>query len=601
MDTLKENRKIDEYLGKLKNSQNYYSTIRNNWVKYYKKYRGWLDSDSMKDIYRWRSRLFIPATAEATDGLVQNLYLTFFGVSPFFNVHPREEGDVERARAIESLLAFEFEQSDFKKQFRKFLLNLCIYGTAFGKVYPKNETRKMKRRGELSVQGPEGPISLGYDLVEKEVTVYDGPVFEALDNFDIFVSQKATCLQDSWVIQRSEKTIGQMKELEKRGIYTGVGDLEVLISNYKQTDPDILSKKQIAGLPTAWSEDTGDDRRIEILECWDRDRKNVCTIAGRLKVVRTVENPLYIDPFIYCTLWDDPGNIYGIGVPEKGNDLQDQLNSEVNQRLDNRNLRQNLIIKVRRGSNINTAQLISKPGGVWLTDDMDALEPISLPDISSPNSFAEESLLKQEIEEITGVTKYVKGSGAGGDRTATEASLLARSGSKGFAFLALMIEEYAMKPIIKKYYQLTELFMSEDKIVRILGSEAPQFVKMSPSDVRGDFDFIPAASSELQDRNLRAQQMIQMLQIAGQDPTLNRMAIYKKLWEAWGYKDFGELFNVQQQLPMDIMNQQLQAQAQASAEPPQGPNGPVEATGTRIPSPMEGMNMMALGGGGNAM
>ena len=82
--------KKEQILNRYQHSHNYYQTIRDNSVDYYKKYRGWLNATTAKDYYKWRSKLFIPAVGRAVDGLLPDLMLTLFGPDPFFNVFQRE-------------------------------------------------------------------------------------------------------------------------------------------------------------------------------------------------------------------------------------------------------------------------------------------------------------------------------------------------------------------------------------------------------------------------------------------------------------------------------------------------------------------------------
>jgi hypothetical protein len=225
---------------------------------------------------------------------------------------------------------------------------------------------------------------------------------------------------------------------------------------------------------------------------------------------------------------------------------------------------------------------------------MTAIEPIQVPDIETSASFAEENILKQEIEEVTGITKYSKGAGVAGDRTtATEASIVARSGSKSFAYMVMLIEESALKPIIEKYYQLTEMFMDKEVILRVLGDKGYEFIALKPEDVRGCYDFIPQGTSELVDKNLKVQYLIQLLGIAKDDPALNRLAVYKNIWEALGQKNYSELFNLAMQPPMEAnvgetgMNQSNIARQAIDQR---------MATGARMGTAQEGAMPVMMGG-----
>lgn len=589
--------KLDRILGLYANAKSYWQPIRDNETKYYKQYRSFLDSDTQKDYYRWRSRLFIPATARAVDGLLPDLLLTIFGPNPFFTVEPREMEDVERAKSMEGLLSYQFEQAGFFNKFNAFLKQMALYGVSFGKVYWKTVKKNTKRRRPKSIFGMRTGF---FELREDTEVLFDGPIFEPLKNEDVLFSPFASSLEDTWIIQRSQRTLGYLKELEKQGIYKNISQLESLAGRTQEDVRQLTDRRAVAGLPAPFGKEEGDRKTVEILEFWDEGRSEITTIGGQGVILREKANPLYIDPFVRCTLWDLPFEILGIGICERVCDLQDMLNAEVNQRLDNRKLKQNLILKVQRGMNVNVRNLLTRPGAVWMMDSVDAVQPLQMPDIETSASFAEENLLKQEIEEVTGVTKYTTGAGTdSGKRTATEVSAVSRAGSKSFALLVKRIEEQALKPIIRKFYQLDELLMTDTKQVRILGANSPTFQPVPPDEIRGDYDFVPSASSQLINKDMKAQQMIQLLGIAKDDPSLNRQKVIKAIWELWGNKDYTELFN-----PVPMVPMANQATAGMTGGVPGNPLPPQSPMGLRPPAPQEmgaatGPMPMLPGGGMN--
>lgn len=580
------NKEKVEYINRLYDeSTKYYSSWRDELTKAYKQYKSVLDIDSSKDYYKWRSRLFIPATARAVDGLLPDLMLTLFGPDPFFETVPREPSDVIQSKILEPLLLYQFDSTDFFTNFFDFLKQMAIYGTTFGKVYITSKKRKVKKSVPQEFMG----IEIGEPKEEyEEIEIYDGPVFETIDIYDLRFSPNAKSIDDTWVIHRTEKTIGDMKKL---GIYKNLDKLEYSIAQDKLSSKyDEEVRKSLNGFPSAYTQEEGDDRRVELLEYWDRSRSKTCTIAGRSTIVRPErDNPLGIDPFVSCKLWGMPFELLGTGIPKKVEDLQNQLNCEVNQRLDNRNIRQNVTLKVRRGANVNVRNLLTKPGGIWLTDEMDAIDPIVIPDISSSTSFAEENLLESKCEEITGVTRYATGQGSGSSKTATEASILTRMASKAFALHLRIIEEMALRPILRKFAALNSNpdFMDKERVEKVVGPLGAMWEPSSETAI----NFRLLASSQLTDKNLKVQQMIQLLGMLKDDPTINKMEIVKRIYEAWGYKDFATL---QQQMPPQMPQQGM---PQNMGTPP-GLGAGIPPTGVRPGSPAEGGLPMMAGMGG---
>lgn len=587
-------KQTEKVVGLYSNSKNYYNPLRQDYVKYYKQYRSWLDVDSMRDYYKWRSKLFIPATARAVDGLLPDLLLTLMPNNSFFETKPRESEDVIQASINQGLLSYDFDVDDSLLKAYVYIKQMALYGTTFGKCFWK--TTKKEETIEVD------DLILGKQKSKQSVVLFDGPTFVPIDIFSVYYSPKATSLSDTWVIHRTEKSIREMKEL---GIYQNIDKLEECIVSDMNSDADryeIEIRKYKQGLPAAYSGEEGDDRKVELLEYWNADRTKTMTIAGQHVVVRPErDNPLGVafDPFICSALWPNPFELQGVGVPEKVRDLQDQLNSEVNQRLDNRNLRQNFIIKVKRGSNVNVRNIVSRPGAIWLTDDMGALDVVNVPDISSASSFAEENMLEGKCEEITGVTKYVTGGGTDSRRTATESSILQRMGSKQFALHVKMLEDTFIKPMIRKFHVLNQKFITKEQVVKIVGPKGNAFINSSYEDSMREFDIITTSSSELLNKDLKVQQMTTLYQMAATDPTVTpeeKRKLRQRIWETWGYKDFETFPTIgAPQVPM-------QPQGMPPMQlPPQNETGPINPSGLRASTPMEGTAPLALGGGGNAM
>ena len=559
-------------------SRTYYKPRRDNFVKYYKQYRSILDADTTREYLKWRSKLFIPATARALDGWLPDMMLSLFGFDPFFEARPREGEDVLQAQIQEPLLLYQFDACSFFLNFYAFLKQLGLYGTSFGKV-----------------------------MVDEN----GNNTFEPLEVFNMFYSPRATKLSDTWIAQRNERTLGEMKRMK---IYKNLDVLEQNIQIDKETDRyDIEVKKNIQGLPSKYSGEEGDDRRVELIEYWTTDRKKTMTVAGGSTLVRPErENPFgrydgsWFDPFVNGALWANPFELEGVGIPEKIKDINDRINCEVNQRIDNRNLRMNQIILVRRGANVNVRNLKSFPGAVWMTDDITAVVPQIIPDVSSPASFEEEQRLEQKCEESTGVTKNILGQPTETRRTATEIASNVRMGSKAFMLHLRMNEEQVLKPILIKFAQLNSnpVFMSPEKAARIVGRLG---LAWKPTSVIPNFRLL--GPSQLMDSNLKVQQMIQFLQIVQNDPMFNKTQIYKRIYEGWGYKDFETLLapppmpmmpgmpGMMQGTPMQGQNRGTPLQG--TGIPPQTMGGrPVAPTDVRVGSPAEGGQMMMVGGGG---
>jgi len=106
------------------------------------------------------------------------------------------------------------------------------------------------------------------------------------------------------------------------------------------------------------------------------------------------------------------------------------------------------------------------------TNSMDGIEALQMPDVTS-SSYNEETLIKGDIQQTTGVSDFTRGVGteALGNETATGISLIQEAGNARFR-LKIRNLESAIEQIGSMMVSLNEQFLSEDKVIRIMGDEA---------------------------------------------------------------------------------------------------------------------------------
>lgn len=548
---------VNLWTGRYQAAKAYRRPIETNFLEYLEQYKGILKTPE-SGIYKYRSKLFIPATSKCIDGVLAALMMQLFASKPNFSVTPRESQDVEQAKLLQALLEYQFEEADFFTEFQTFLKQCLIYGTSIGRVFWDTQKKVLEpeQRDFLGSQFPE----MQPETEEQETLMFDGPVFKAVDIWNFFWDPMAHNLEDGWKIIRYERSIDELREINRvkgKAVYKNLDQLEN--DTGTATDPETITnerdRKDVMGFttdPRAAEPTESKRKKVEILECWNEDDTEVVWIGnGRVEIRGPIKNPFAhgtsgLVRLVYTTF---PFEFTGVGIPERIADLQEQLNNITNQRNDNINIILNRMWKVQRGAGVDTKALASQPNRIIFTNDMAAIEELTTPMVCQ-DSYREGANLEAKIEEATGATKFTIGMGQdSGGGTATEAMIQQQSGQSGFALMLRQIESMALKPIIRMFYELNQQMMDKAKVVRIVGPEGEAFINVKPEDIAGNFDFMPEGFTTMMRKEVQVRLMMEFLKLTGGDPLVDRRSIYKKIWEAWGFKNWEEILAKQMPLP----------------------------------------------------
>lgn len=532
-------------------AQQFRRPLETNWNAYYKQYRGITVQKYWSDTGVKRSSLHIPATFKAVETLLPRIMNTLFAVNPPFDVRPREESDKRQSEIIKELIRYQFDQSNVYSKFADFVKQALIYGTSIAKViWRKDEGEGVGLASiyEEAINPVTGLLErneVGQEMARVPKILFDNPDFEVVDLFDFFIDPDATEIGQSWEIHRTIKTFDELKALERQGIYENIDKLKETQTSEKDSKSE---RRGAIGLSEP--QDIKGITKIEILEYWGdwKDKDSVITIANRSVSIRPKDkqrNPYYHSkhPFIHIICFPIPKEFYGMGICEVINSMQEELDDTRNQRLDNVTLILNRMWTYNKDSGINPHRLKSAPGRLIPRGaDPEDITPLITPDVTE-SAYMEEKLIKDDIEEATGATRSIMPSAdvKSVHRTAAGLAMMQSAAGERLKLIIGLIEEQGMKKLIEMYYQLDLQFIDKEMVIRIVGEEGNEFIKVSPEDIRGNFDFKPAGSSEVVNKEIELNQLTAFLNMAA--PVLGP-AVYKllrKIWERFGFKNAEEI------------------------------------------------------------
>lgn len=476
---------------------------------------------------------------------------------PTGSFYPQEQGDVQTAQILNALMKYDWRRAEMFPKLVMFVKTMLIFGTAFGRTYWDFREHDRIRMKPRKING-----RLVWTPTSKEtikVTEFDGPNFETLNIYDCYPDPNATSLSDMrWFIYRDFVTLDELKrENETRGgqYYKNLDQLEQIMQQRKSqkgdnpsavgAQPANLQYREHRRIMLSTEEFHGqDESNPEIVRLRRFTRDGWCQYLPEYNlIIWEGVNPYFHGdlPIVYCTDYPYPGELYGMGEIEPIDRIQRAINAVLNQRLDNVQLTLQTMWKVKKNAGVDLHTLISAPGNIITTNDMQAVEPIQIPDVTGSTFVQTMTYLTSALQNGSGVTDYTVGVGTNktvGNDTATGTRLIQQEANAQFKLKIQLFNHMAIQRIANQWKDLRVQYTTEEQAVRIVGKDEVSylvnntqlsqttvdgqaiipgdletkarlevsrdgsfaFLNLYPDDIQpsvvGDYDFIPNVSQE---------------------------------------------------------------------------------------------------------
>lgn len=426
-----EQGKIDEIVtwlvDEIERAKNQRSTFDAKLIKWQNQYEAIPNAAKKNWPWAGASNLVVPITASHVDAVLARMMNVIFGTDQLWVAKPRSAKWVEVANPIEDWLNWLANQMNMYKVCQDWFLGMVKFGTGI----LKNPWEKIIRR--VVYRDANGA------LVEEDILKYDGPRPQAVPLFDFYVSQDAYTTKDiqlcEWIAHRTTMTKKQLMERQYSLIYK---DVEKVLG-YKRGAPTDMEDAGASQMGVQ----LGDLNDYEIWEVWcSYDLKGDGKLAELLvdvhldtkTALRAVYNPYRHQerPFHLIRYMPRDNMLFGIGICQMLEDVQEEVSTIHNLRLDNATISNSKVYKRLRSSAIEEMEVY--PGAFIDVDTMEDFMPVDM-------GVEHSTLLQEELhtnslgERRTGVSDYTVGreSAAIGSRaTATSTLALIKEGNKRF-------------------------------------------------------------------------------------------------------------------------------------------------------------------------
>ena len=430
---------------------------------------------------------------------------------PKIAVNAKRPEDADKAIVTEAIINYWWQHYGCQEQFRRAVKDFLICGHGWVKTgyryveeeKARDETPNFDSYDELATPGSEAVIES--ELIIKE----DRAFLERVSLFDMFVDPDATSMDDiRWIAQRTRRPMDEVKK-DKR--YNATARNECAPSHYSKWGQDQYRPRMST---------SKDDSYVEIWEWYDIDRNTMsvfCDGSDKFLVSPTKMPFLFGHPYTMIRNYDVPDYFYPMGELEAIEPLQYELNETRTQMMNHRKRYSRKWLAMESAFDDYGRTMLA-------SDDDNVIVPVKgsenlnnvvvpMPAVINPPEFYNQSaLIINDIDRVSGVSEYQRGSIPETTRTAREASIIAEAGNARVAEKLVTIENNIAK-CAANLIMLAQQFMTGEQTVRIVGTDAaPVFLTFDKDYIAGQFDFqVEAGSTAPRNEGFRRDMALQMV------------------------------------------------------------------------------------------
>lgn len=447
-----------------------YEDAANYWRPIYEKFEDLEDMYWGKVAYDnpddqvWKSKATDNIAFEAVERMVSHL-LSGDPKGRFVPVEPRDDYGAMVNNALFNY-QWNYPGLNMTQKIRDLGIQSGVFGIGFGILEWKYEerTRTKIEYGEL-------------EQTETEETYVhcDQPWFRPLYVYDCYPDPSATSIDDmQWFIYDEYVTLNELKERNKGKFkpYQNLGKLEE-----KLKEQDATQNEHRTNLDSYRGADTNSMKKGRTLVrtmVSRAKRYTYCPDVGVL--IQDGDNPYWHGDLPVHMLVDYgyPNQLFGRGEIDPIRTMQKALTNVLNQRLDNVKLILNSGFKAKANAKYMSTWKM-RPGWIALVDEMDELQPFSVPDVTSRTFLETTNYFKDSTYRTLGYTDFLTRNETEGDKTATEIRASVGEQNARMRDKEKNIDAF-MQRLANQWLLLNQQFMTNEKIIRIVGADAQKMI-----------------------------------------------------------------------------------------------------------------------------
>jgi len=424
---------------------------------------------------------------------------------PKITVNAIQPENAPNAVIAEAVVNYWWRHRNIKDQFRRAVKDFLIIGHGWLKVgYKYVEEDRIGSDEDTNDNLPENYTQTNNNVLE------DAPFVERVSPFDIFVDPDGTTMEDiKWIAHRVRRPVRDVRTDKRYNRTVRENVNAVSFSRYSTEEP---SHRKI---------NDKDEGYVDIYEFYDLRNNTVSVFAetGDGFLIKPQQMPYaFGHPFVMIRNYDVPDFFYPLGDLEAIEPLQRELNATRTQMMNHRKrfarkylFRESAIDANGRAAMESDDDNVMVPvvGDVPLGDVVSPFPAV----INPPEFYNQSQMIESDINAISGVSEFMRGSVSEIRRTATEVGLAADAANARTSDKLATIE-IAVAQVGRRLLGLTQQFLTGNQVARIVGKDgAPLWVTYDRDYISGNFDFdVVGGSTRPNNESFQRQQTAEMIQ-----------------------------------------------------------------------------------------
>lgn len=526
--------KLAKYLKDFRQASNY---VRDNyhekWSNFWKAYNG----QRTKIGYNSISDAFIPETRTIVESLVANIA----GGSPRFEYIPTDEEQEPDTSVLTELMDYYWDANHMGTKAQSWVRDSVLYGN--------------------------GILHITWDSDRNMPCIDNVPLR------DFFVDPAATSLENARYA--GFRYLADKDQLKSEMVTDpATGESVPKYKNLEDTNPasnpglgapgemDKAHKEMLLGSTTG----DKDENQIEVILMYymDSDGCKIVEIANRTTIIREVDSPYQQDekkqklqvayqggiknvnktipeipaflPFAILRNVQDASLFYATGDVEVIIDRQETLNDVENLDMDNLNFLNNVMWRIDPAYEDMASEIESTPG-IVIPLPRFALEAIQKPAITSDLDEKKQEI-QEQMRRATAADEIIQGSQTSQRTTATEIQAVSTQATARFQTKVTNLESEGFAQLGSVLFRMSQIFVDEPTVVRIVGPEGITFKDFDPSSYSGYYEpHVKLDSTIKRAEALRSQQDAQLYQLIIGNPAANQQEALRMVAKGLGASD----------------------------------------------------------------
>lgn len=432
----------------------------------------------------WKNKTTTPKLCQIADNLEANYLLTMFPKlkSLFWLANERDANSKDKRDAIQNYIYWCISQPQFKKEFRKLVLDFIHKGNAIGTVEWQDYRAEQADGTQMG---------------------YVGPGIRRINPEDCVINPTADSFNRSPKFIRTIITMGELKEYLQRlsnddntEAYQKLFDyLKEIRGRAKADTVDWTSRDDLYTMDGFGSfRDYLSSDCVELLTFYgdwydpenDTFGKNrVITFVDRHKIIDDKANPSNFGTApIYHAAWRQrQDNVWGMGPLENLVGMQYRIDHLENQKADCGDFTIVPVIKVKG----MVQEFTWQPGEkIWL-EEPDADVEVHQPNVQLMQLDSMISYYEAKMEEMAGAPREAMGIRSPGEKTKYEVQSLENAASRIFQNKINQFEEQILEPLINAMLELARRNMVNTTAIPVFDDtyKMQKFQELTVEDITG--------------------------------------------------------------------------------------------------------------------